>query len=153
MSKEKIIIYTDGGARGNPGPAGAGAVLTDASGKVIREAHKALGNQTNNYAEYQAVILGLETAKRVIGKDKLSTCEVEIRMDSELVARQLSGEYQIKEETLFPFFIKIWNMQVAGEVPKLKFVHIPREKNKEADRMSNKAMDESEGKGETDKLF
>jgi ribonuclease HI len=143
MPKEKIIIYTDGGARGNPGPAGAGVVITNAKGSVIKEAHKALGNQTNNYAEYQAVILGLETAKRIFGKEKLANYEIEIRLDSELVTSQLGGTYQVKEETLFPLWMKIWNMQVAGDVPKLHFTHIPREKNKEADRLSNRAMDEN----------
>lgn len=141
--KEKIVIYTDGGSRGNPGLAGAGAVITTGKGELIKKASKFLGIVTNNEAEYQAVILGLETAKRLLGKEKLRSYDLEVRMDSQLVASQLSGEYQIKEEKLFPLFMKIWNMQIA-DLPKLQFTYIPREKNREADRLANEAMDEGE---------
>ncbi|MBI5449339.1 ribonuclease HI family protein [Candidatus Gottesmanbacteria bacterium] len=141
--KKKIIVYTDGGARGNPGSAGSGAYITHEDGKVIKECTKSLGVNTNNFAEYTAVIIGLEAVKRMFGSEKLKEIDVEIRMDSELVQRQLSGKYQIKEETLFPLFIKIWNMRVT-DFPNLKFVHIPREGNKEADRLSNIAMDEND---------
>lgn len=142
---DKIIVYTDGGARGNPGPAGAGAVICDENGIVIKKVHKALGVTTNNVAEYQAVILALDTLKRTIGKDNVREKKIEIRLDSELIARQLSGKYQIKEETLAPLFLKVWNMRVAV-FPHISFVHISREKNTEADALSNLAMDESEGK-------
>jgi len=139
--KEKIIIYTDGGSRGNPGLAGAGAFITNEKGEAIKRVSKFLGTVTNNEAEYQAVILGLETAKRILGKDKIKNLEIEIRMDSQLVASQLSGDYQLREEKLFPLFIKIWNLQVS-DLPKLKFTYIPREKNREADKLANEAMDE-----------
>ena len=142
MTKKKIIIYTDGGARGNPGNAGAGAFITHEDGTVLKRCSQPLGVRTNNYAEYQAVILGLENLKRMMG-DKVKDQEIEIKMDSELVQRQLSGRYQIKEETLFPQFIKIWNMRVK-DFPNIKFTHIPREQNKEADTLSNIAMDEGE---------
>ncbi len=138
--KRKIIIYTDGGARGNPGPAGAGAYITDEAGKEIKGVSKFLGVRTNNYAEYEAVILGLSELKKIISKEERKNISIEIRMDSELVQRQLSGKYQIKEESLFPLFIKIWNMKVA-DFPEISFIHIPREKNKEADRLANEAMD------------
>jgi len=138
---KKIIIYTDGGARGNPGPAGAGAFITDSDGSVLKEASKYLGKQTNNYAEYEAVILGLESAKKLFPKGATKNIEIEVRMDSELVKKQLSGEYQIKEETLFPQFIKIWNMRVK-DFPHVIFTHVRREKNKDADRLANDAMDE-----------
>jgi len=138
--KEKVIIYTDGGARGNPGPAGAGAYITDKDGKEIKSVSEFLGVKTNNFAEYEAVILGLKEVKKIFGK-KLADMEVEVRMDSELVKKQLSGEYQIKEETLFPQFIKIWNLQVK-DVPNATFTHVRREKNKDADRLANEAMDE-----------
>lgn len=137
---KKIIIYTDGGARGNPGPAGAGAYIIDESGKEIKGVSKFLGVKTNNYAEYEAVILGLSELKKIISKEERKNISVEVRMDSELVARQLSGKYQIKEETLFPLFIKIWNMKVA-DFPEISFTHVPREKNKQADRLANEAMD------------
>ncbi|MDO8493660.1 MAG: ribonuclease HI family protein [bacterium] len=141
--KKKIIIYTDGGSRGNPGVAGAGAYITDGEGKVLKECSQALGIQTNNYAEYQAVILGLENLKKIVGTENLPNYEVEMKMDSELVQRQLSGKYQIKEEGLIPLFMKIWNMRVK-DFKDLKFTHIPREQNKDADRLSNVGMDEGE---------
>jgi len=140
--KDKITIHTDGGARGNPGPAGAGAYITDAIGRHIKSVSKFLGKQTNNWAEYEAVIIALEAAKRILGK-KTKDTEVEIKMDSELVKRQLSGEYQIKESTLFPQFIKIWNMRVK-DFPNIKFTHVRREQNKDADRLANEAMDRGE---------
>lgn len=146
---EKFIIYTDGGSRGNPGPAGAGAVVTNSAGAVLREAHRALGVMTNNEAEYEAVILGLETIKKAIGKARAAAAKIEIRLDSELVARQLAGKYQIKEKTLQPLFMKIWNARVVL-FPRLTFTHIPRGKNRRADHLANQAMDEGErGSGPT----
>ena len=141
----QIIAYTDGGARGNPGPAGSGAYITDGEGKVLKKAHRALGKATNNFAEYTAVILALEEIKKLVSEGKRKGTEIEIRMDSELVCRQMTGIYQIKEETLWPLYIKIHNMMVA-DFPKVKFVHVRREQNKDADALSNVAMDESEGK-------
>lgn len=139
----QYAIYTDGGARGNPGPAGAGAVIKDEHGVTIKELHKALGVQTNNFAEYMAVIIALEGLKKIIPQAKRKDVTLSFYMDSELIARQLSGIYQIKEATLFPLYIAIHNYRVA-EFPRMTFTHIPREKNKEADRLSNVAMDESE---------
>ena len=141
--KKKIIVYTDGGARGNPGSAGSGAYITYEDGTVIKECTKSLGINTNNYAEYMAVILGLENLKKIFGTEKLKNLDIEIKMDSELAQRQLSGKYQIKTETLVPLFIKIWNLRIT-DFPNIKFVHIPREQNKEADRLSNIAMDEND---------
>ncbi|MDP6387969.1 MAG: ribonuclease HI family protein [Candidatus Pacebacteria bacterium] len=140
MQKEKIILFTDGGARGNPGPAGIGIVIADDKGNILKEVSKFLGDTTNNFAEYEAVIEGLRALKRVFGTEKLKDFDIEVKLDSELVANQLSGTYQIKEESLFPQFIRIHNMQVK-DFPKIKFSHIPREKNKEADRLANEAMD------------
>ncbi len=137
------ILYTDGGARGNPGPAGAGVAIYDSAGEVLGELHLSLGRATNNYAEYSAVVLGLEGLKKLVAVGKRKETHVEIRMDSELVARQLSNKYEIREETLFPLFIKVRNLMVSS-FPHTTFVHIPREKNKHADRLSNIAMDESE---------
>ncbi len=134
-------MYTDGGSRGNPGPAGAGAFVCNDKGELIRKAHLFLGTVTNNEAEYQAVILGLETLKKVFGKEKIKDLPVEIRMDSELICKQLRGEYQVKEEKLVPLFMKIWNARVA-DFHNLSFVHIPREQNAEADKLANQAMDE-----------
>jgi ribonuclease HI len=138
---EKIFMYTDGGSRGNPGPAGAGVYICNEKKDAVRTAKLFLGKVTNNEAEYQAVILGLETLKKVFGKDKIKDLPVEIRMDSELICRQLKGEYQVKDEKLVPFFMKIWNARVA-DFHNLSFVHIPREQNAEADKLANEAMDE-----------
>ena len=138
--KEKITLFTDGGSRGNPGPAGIGVVIGGGKGKVLKEVSQYLGEQTNNFTEYEAVILGLQTLKRLFSADKLKELDIEVKLDSQLVARQLSGEYQIKEPTLFPQFIKVHNMQVK-DFPKIKFTYIPREQNKEADRLANEAMD------------
>lgn len=132
---EKVIIYTDGGARGNPGPAGAGAVIYDGSRKVA-QVSKFLGHQTNNWAEYEAVILALTEAKR----RGLSKRPLELRMDSELIVRQMGGIYQIKEPTLWPQYMKVHNLLVAN-FPEHAFVHVPRGENKEADALVNKAID------------
>ncbi len=137
---QKVTLYTDGGARGNPGPAGAGVYITDEQGKALKEISKFLGHQTNNYAEYEAVVEGLQGLKKMFGAAKLKTMTIEVKMDSELVARQLSGKYQIKEPTLFPQFIKVHNLCVST-FPRISFTHIRREQNKDADRLANQAMD------------
>lgn len=137
---ESICIYTDGGSRGNPGSAGAGAVIKNEHGEILKELSKPLGIMTNNEAEYEAVLLGLNGLKRQVGKKNLRNFGIEVKMDSEFVAKQLNGEYQIKEKRLFPYFIKIWNMQVK-DYPEIKFTHIGRDQNREADRLANRAMD------------
>ena len=136
---EKIICYTDGGARGNPGPAGAGAVVAKADGAVIAELSQFLGNATNNFAEYAAVLLALKELKRRFGR-KTKSLMVEIRMDSQLIQRQLSYQYQIKEPSLVPQFLEIHNMRIK-DFPHITFTHIPRAQNKSADRLANEAMD------------
>lgn len=137
----KIFMQTDGGSRGNPGPAGAGVFIYNENNEIVRKAHLFLGTMTNNEAEYQAVILGLETLKKVFGKEKLRNLDIVLQMDSELVCKQLRGEYQVKEEKLVPLFMKIWNARVS-DFPHISFEHIPREKNAEADKLANQAMDE-----------
>jgi len=136
---KKITIFTDGGSRGNPGPAAVGAQIVDAKGTVVREVSEAIGNATNNYAEYHAVLRGLQAAVEVFGKST-KAMQVEIKLDSELVKKQLNGEYQIREPGLVPYFIEIHNMRVAS-FPHLTLTHIRREFNKEADRLVNKALD------------
>ena len=138
----KVFMQTDGGSRGNPGPAGAGAFIYNDKNEIVRKAHLFLGTMTNNEAEYQAVILGLETLKKIFGKEKRKELSVEVRLDSELVCKQLRGEYQVKDEKLIPLFMKIWNAQVS-DFPRVSFEHIPREKNTEADKLANQAMDEA----------
>ena len=143
--EEKIIIYTDGGARGNPGPAAIGVVIQDASGRAIKSYGKAIGEATNNEAEYTAVIFALQKSKALFGKKKIKDLATEVRMDSELVVRQLNGEYKIEEERLFPLFIKVWNFKI--DFSRVSFVHVPREKNREADRLVNEALDQPREKG------
>jgi len=139
MSK-KLTLYTDGGSRNNPGPAGAGAVVYDEKGHVLAEVSVYLGERTNNYAEYEAVVLGLQEVKKLIPERERKDLKLEVRMDSELIQRQLTNEYQIKEETLFSQFIKVHNM-VVKDFPNISFTHVRREDNQEADRLANEAMD------------
>jgi ribonuclease HI len=131
---EKLIIHTDGGARGNPGPAAVGAVLSDSSGRIIKKIKKYIGTATNNQAEYQAVYQALQAAKQTEYK------VLEFYLDSELVVRQLKQEYKIKNEELARIFIKIWNL--LQNFSQVTFTHIPREKNKLADQLVNQAIDE-----------
>ena len=135
----KITIFTDGGSRNNPGIAGAGVFIMDENGKELKKVKKFLGIQTNNWAEYEALIIGLETAKKLLGEKTKST-EVEIKMDSELIVKQLNGEYRVKEPSLFEQFVKVNNLKI--NFPNISFNHIPRAQNKEADKLANQAMDE-----------
>ena len=136
---ETVTIFTDGGSRGNPGPAAVGAQLVDANGTVLREVSQKIGNATNNFAEYQAVASGLEAAKELFGK-KTKDMQFELKLDSELVKKQLNAEYQIKDPGLVPLFIMIHNLRVA-HFPNLTLTHVRRELNKEADRLVNEALD------------
>lgn len=138
--QDTVIVYTDGGARNNPGPAAAGVVITDASGHTT-ELKKFLGSQTNNWAEYEAVALALAEAKRL----GCAGCAVEVRLDSKLVAEQLMGHWKVKEPTLKPQWAKVRAM-MAADFPRITFRHIPRAENAEADRLVNKVLDEVLGK-------
>jgi len=130
----RVRVYSDGAARGNPGPSGAGAVLTDADGTIVARVGKFLGRQTNNYAEYMGLIIGLEHAR------KLGAREVDVYADSELMIRQLGGRYQVKSPTLKPLYDEA--VRLLKGFAKVKLVHVPRELNKDADEMSNRAIDE-----------
>ena len=132
---EKITIYTDGGSRGNPGPAAVG-VYIETLGKKIGEC---IGVRTNNDAEYEALILGLQKVKTFIGKEKAKKTEIVCLLDSELVVKQLNHEYKLKEPRIQQYFIEIWNLML--EYGKVTFTHIPREKNKVADALVNEALD------------
>ena len=129
----KAIIYTDGGSRGNPGPSALGVVVTEESGKVLKEYSHYLGEVTNNQAEYEAVIFALQKAKQLRIK------EVELRVDSELIGRQLLGMYKIKDPDLQPLFIKAWNLRLDYDKVDIKI--IPREQNKKADKLVNRELD------------
>ena len=138
---KNIKIFTDGGSRGNPGIAGAGAVIFDEAGNEIKSISKFLGKQTNNWAEYEAVVLGLELARKLFGK-KTEEIKFEMKMDSQLIQRQLKREYRVKEETLKEQFLRVHNL-IVKYFPNIKFTHIPREENKRADELANIAMDEA----------
>lgn len=140
---ETVIAYSDGGARGNPGPAAIGVQIVGADGNVVKEFGETIGNSTNNFAEYHGAMRALQTLKELYGK-KTKDMQFELRLDSELVKKQLNHEYQIKEPGLVPLFIEIHNLRVAN-FPQLTFTHIPREQNKEADRLVNEALDGTQG--------
>lgn len=131
----KIVMFTDGGSRGNPGPAGIGVYIETLDKKY----GECIGIATNNVAEYAALISGLKKLKQLLGKDKTKQYEIECRLDSELVVKQLNHEYKLKEEYIQKNFIEIWNLML--EFKSVIFKHIPREKNKIADAMVNEALD------------
>lgn len=133
INSESLQIFTDGGARGNPGPAGAGWILKQ-KGEIIKRGKKFLGEATNNQAEYQALILALHDAK------KLDPQALEIHMDSELAVKQILGEYKVKNEELKTLFAQV--KAVLQAFPKWSICHVRREQNKEADKLANEAMDE-----------
>ncbi len=136
---KRIIIYTDGGSRGNPGPAAAGVVFCNEKGQDIKKYSEYLGdNLTNNEAEYGAVIFALKKFKAVFGKKLAKNSEVEIRSDSELLVKQLNGKYKILDSKIQPLFLEIWNLRFDFE--KIRFRRIPREKNTEADKLVNEAF-------------
>ena len=129
----KLIIHTDGGARGNPGPAGIGVFIQDEDGRTVLEHSRYVGETTNNQAEYTAVIDALHHAKE-LGAD-----EIAFFLDSELVVKQLNGEYRVKDAGLAQLFLKVHNAKLSFR--KVTFAHVRREQNKDADRLANEAMD------------
>jgi ribonuclease HI len=130
----RVRVYSDGAARGNPGPSGAGAVLVEPSGQVVDRLGKYLGVQTNNYAEYMGLLLGLKRAR------ELGIREVEVFADSELMIRQLGGRYQVRSPSLKPLYRQA--LKLLNDFSRVKLVHVPREMNAAADEMSNRAIDE-----------
>lgn len=139
---KKIFINTDGGSRGNPGPAAIGVVFYNEKNQIIKEYSEFLGMATNNEAEYQAVIFALKKFKSLFGKQLAKNTDIEIRADSELLVKQLNGEYKILEKNIQLLFIEIWNLKL--DFRKVKFRFIKRENNKEADKLVNQALDSYE---------
>ena len=137
---KKFIIYTDGGSRGNPGKAAIGVVICNEMGQEVKKYGEYLGdNLTNNDAEYQAIVFALKKFKALFGKKLSENTDIEVRADSELVVKQLNGEYRLSEPKIQQFFIEIWNLKF--DFKSIKFKHIAREKNREADRLVNEALD------------
>ncbi|PIS39427.1 MAG: hypothetical protein COT33_02070 [Candidatus Nealsonbacteria bacterium CG08_land_8_20_14_0_20_38_20] len=139
---KKIIIYTDGGSRGNPGPSAIGVVFRNEIGQEIKNYSQYIGEATNNEAEYNALIFGLEKFKQLFGKKLAQVSEIEIRSDSELIIKQLNGEYKVLEPKIQTLFLRAWNLKL--DFKKVKFRFISREKNKEADRLVNEALNNTE---------
>jgi len=129
----KFIIFSDGGARGNPGPAGIGFVIKDEDENILYEEGRCIGETTNNQAEYQAIVAALEKAVEMKGED------LHCFLDSELVVKQLNGEYKVKDLGLAQQYMKIWNLQ--KKFKSVKYEHIYREYNKLADSLVNQALD------------
>ena len=143
---KKIIIYTDGGSRGNPGPAAVGVVFCNEKGEAFKKFSEYLGdNFTNNEAEYQAVIFALKKFKALFGKKLAALTEIELRSDSELLIKQLKGEYKILEPKIVSLFITVWNLKI--DFKKIKFKRISRAKNREADRLVNEALNSQAKQG------
>src|SRR3989344_4591247 len=137
-SMKRIVIYTDGGARGNPGPAGIGAVIADEKGKTLKEISEYIGEATNNFAEYEALIRAFEAARELFG-EKLKNMAIEVRLDSELIVRQMQGAYKVKEPALKEQFARVG--QLIGALDNISFTHVVREKNAHADKLVNDAID------------
>jgi ribonuclease HI len=137
---QKITTYTDGGARGNPGPAAIGAVIQyDNQEKCYSHF---LGQTTNNEAEYQGLIFALKKIKALLGKKKIKKAKVQCFSDSELMVKQLNHQYKIEEENLQKLFIKIWNLTL--DCNQIEFIYIPRERNRVADKLVNEELDKQE---------
>ena len=161
----KLLIYTDGGSRGNPGPAASGVVIKNDEGEIILKTSRYLGKTTNNVAEYEALILALQKAKGIFSRrdgdlsrldtrldnrdaiNRVST-KLECYLDSELVVKQLNHKYKIKDEGMQKLFIMVWNLTL--DFDDVQFIHIPREKNKLADEMVNRELD---GREKSEGLF
>jgi len=130
---EKAVIFADGASRGNPGPAAIGATIKDKRGKLITSISQCIGKATNNQAEYRAIIAALEEAT------KLGARQIDIKMDSELVVKQINGEYRVKKATLKPLYQQV--KQLQGQFKGCTLTHVLRQQNKEADKLANKALD------------
>lgn len=130
---QRLVLRTDGASRGNPGPAAAGVVIEAEDGTLLARGKRYLGEMTNNQAEYRALLIGLKAAARY------RPAAVRVYMDSELVVKQMRGEYRVKDESLRPLFAEAsaW----AKRLPNVAFEHVPRAKNALADQLANEALD------------
>ncbi len=132
MRPERVAISADGASRGNPGPAAIGATIKDGQGKLLARISQRIGIATNNQAEYRALIAALKEALELGAK------EVDIRLDSELVVKQLGGQYRVKNATLKPLFQAV--KQLTERLEAFTITHVPRRQNVEADRLANMAL-------------
>lgn len=128
-----VILYTDGASRGNPGPAGAGALIVAEDGETLVETYVYIGEATNNQAEYQALLIGLQEAV------KLAPSRLTVRMDSELIVKQLNGQYRVRNRDLLPLYSRA--RELLQRFADFRLVHVPREENFRADQLANQAID------------
>ncbi len=138
MAIEKVVVHVDGGSRGNPGPAGVGAVAMTDDGEELAERAAYIGEATNNVAEYRAVLLGIELARQ------LEASSLALVNDSEVVARQITGEYKVKQAHLKPLRAEVIDALQGFE--KWSIESVPREQNERADELYNEALDEELGR-------
>lgn len=134
----RFTIYADGGARGNPGPAGSGAIVRNESGETVATVSEFLGVATNNVAEYTAVLRAFETLAAML-EDKAREADLDVRLDSMLVVKQMGGEWRIKNEGLKPLAARV--AELARSFRSVSYTHVYRDQNKDADRLANEAMD------------
>lgn len=132
MKIKRVVIFTDGASRGNPGPAAIGAIIKDEQGNSITSISKAIGRTTNNQAEYRALIAALEEAKR-LGVDQVDICS-----DSEWLVRQINGRYRVKAASIKPLYQRV--RQLQSQFKGFTITHIPRSENAEADGLANMAL-------------
>ncbi len=135
----RFIIHADGGSRGNPGPSGAGAMIRDEFGNSIASVSQFLGIRTNNFAEYEAVILAFEALGKIVPVEKRHETEVVVKMDSELIVKQMRKEYRVKHPLLKEQYARLTHM--TSIFSSVSFIHIPRSENGDADTLANEAMD------------
>lgn len=135
----QFTIFADGGARGNPGPSGAGAMIRNERGKTVATVSKFLGHQTNNFAEYEAVIIAFEEIAKLVPEAKRKSTEVVVKMDSMLVVKQMQGEWKVKHPNVKPQHARL--RALIDMFGKVSFAHIYREENGDADALANEAMD------------
>ncbi len=140
-------MYSDGGSRGNPGPAALGVFIET----LDKRFGEYIGEKTNNEAEYAAIVAGLRKIKAIVGKEKAKRTHVECRMDSELACRQLNHVYKIENAKLQPLFFEVWNLML--DFGQVSFSHIPREQNTVADAEANKAMDDAAAAARQKRMF
>jgi ribonuclease HI len=133
LQAPEIVLFTDGASRGNPGLAGAGILITDPEGNTLVERSVFLGETTNNVAEYQALVIGLEEAL------KLSPKRIIVRMDSELIVKQINGEYRVRNPGLLPHYRRA--SEILSKLEEVQVCHVRRECNRQADRLANLAID------------
>ena len=139
LERMRYTIHADGGSRGNPGNAGAGAVVKDETGQVVASVSEFLGHATNNVAEYTAILRGLEALRDVLGPEASHEADVSVFMDSMLVVKQMSGEWKLKHPGLKPLAFQV--REAMSPFRSVSFGHVYREFNTEADKLANDAMD------------